>query len=60
MSSKDHRVESPVLTADPDLLAQWAGEEFVAAGRAEEQECKVHRRRALHLADALYELRRQK
>jgi hypothetical protein len=43
--------------AGADLLAEWAAEEFVAAGRSVPAERFKHRQRALYLADALYALR---
>lgn len=45
--------------APDDLLAQWAGEEFVAAGRGVPGERATHRRRALFFSEILHELRRR-
>lgn len=42
-----------------DLLAQLAGEEFVASGRAAEEDRSAHRSRGQMLADMLRELRRR-
>jgi hypothetical protein len=41
------------MTSQTDLLAQWAAEEFVAAGRASKEQRDIHRRRGAFYADAL-------
>jgi hypothetical protein len=43
---------------DTDLLVNWAGEEFVAAGRVEDEEIRqAHRRMAAFLVEAYRQLR---
>ena len=42
---------------DLNLLAQWAGEEFLASGRGDERLRSLHRRRAEILSDAVCKLR---
>ena len=42
-----------------DVLAQWAGEEFVASGRAASEDRSTHRSRAQFLVEMLRKLRRQ-
>ena len=55
-----HSVEDPDSALDSDLLAEWAGEEFVAAGRADRKRRDVHRKRAVYLSNALMKQRRPK
>jgi hypothetical protein len=43
---------------DADLLAEWAAEEFLAAGRSDPAKQDMHRQRARFLADVLSVLRR--
>lgn len=45
------------MASERELLAQWAGEELFAAGRAEEGLRPVHRQRGEFYSAALDELR---
>ena len=54
-----HSVDDSEPDLDSDLLAEWAGEEFVAAGRADRKRRDVHRQRAVYLSNALMKERRR-
>ncbi len=45
------------MPSEDDLLAQWAGEELFAAGRAGDGLQKIHRERGHFYRDALRQLR---
>jgi hypothetical protein len=41
------------MTSQTDLFAQWAAEEFVAAGRVSQEQRDMHRRRGAFYADVM-------